>query len=232
MVKESFTKFWLLIENKKETKKRADWILRPVNKYHKKTKRILELGVGLGQVLVYFSKKYEVYGLDIKKEYVDIAKKRIPSGRFIKSSMHNFKINEKFDVIFSVYDSINFLDNFNQWKSTFKSVDQHLSQNGLFIFDMYTPKILKDFKDKKAQISKYSFGIIHDKPIIKNNTLTWDFKVFEEIKKGKFKLHRYKFKETIHPVAKVKSALSKKFKILETKLMDKGRRILFVCFKK
>jgi len=49
------------------------------------------------------------------------------------------RIEENFDVVFSVFDSINFLETFAQWKSTFKSVSEHLSQNGLFIFDMYTP---------------------------------------------------------------------------------------------
>ena len=223
-MKKHFIHFWPLITSKKDAKKRAGWVLKPIDKYHKKARKVLELGVGIGQVIVNFPGKFDIYGLDYDKKYVDYCKRNIKRGKFFVSSMHNFKINEKFDVIFSVFDSINFLKNFNQWKQTFKSVHNHLDEKGLFIFDMYTPKILKDFKGKEAEISKHSFGETYSKPIIKDNTLTWDFRIN--------KIHKYRFKETIFPVIKVKSALSQRFKILETRLMEDNRRILFICRKK
>ena len=226
MAKKSFTLFWVALERPKEAKERAKWVLRPVRKYFPKAKKVLELGVGLGQVLKYF-KKFDKYGLDVEKEYINICKKKIPSGKFFKSSMHNFKIKERFDVIFSVYDSINFLKDFEKWKKTFENVNKHLVDEGLFVFDMYTQKILKDFKGKKATVSKFSLGELHDKPIIKDNNLIWDIKIFEKSKK-----YHYRFAESIFPVVRVKSALSKHFKILETKLMENKRRILFVCKKK
>ena len=226
-----FIHFWPSITSKKGARERADWVIKPINKYHKKSKKILELGVGIGQVLVNFPKKFDIYGLDYFKQYVDYCNKHIPRGKFFVSSMHNFKIKENFDVIFSVYDSICFLKNFDQWKQTFKTVHNHLNDEGLFIFDTYTPKILKDYKDKEASASKFSKGYIFDKALVKGNTLTWDFKVFEKIGKDKYQINEYKFKEIIHPVQKVKSALSQHFKILETKLMDEGRRILFICRK-
>lgn len=227
-----FIYFWPVISNKEEARERADWVLRPINKYNKNAKKILELGVGIGQVLTNFPKKFDIYGLDCIKQYVDYCQKHIPRGKFFVSSMHNFKIDETFDVIFSVYDSICFLNNFNQWKQTFKTVKNHLHKDGLFIFDMYTPKILKDYKNKEASASKFSMGYIFDKPIVKNNKLIWDFKIFEKIGKDKYQINEYKFKETIYPVQKVKYALSQRFKILEIKLMDESRRILFVCKKR
>ena len=68
------------------------------------------------------------------------------------------KIDERFDVIFSVFDSINFLENFRQWKSTFKAVNEHLNDDGLFIFDMYTPKALRFFRGKEVTTSKFAKG--------------------------------------------------------------------------
>ena len=228
----NFVHFWPLITDKKKAKERANWVIKPINKYHEKSRKILELGVGIGEVLVNFPKRFDIYGLDHTKQYIDYCKKKIIRGHFFVSSMHDFKHKEKFDVIFSVYDSVCFLKNFDQWKQTFRNVSKHLNKNGLFVFDTYTPKILKDFKNKKESKSKFSKGYITDKAIIKNNTLTWDFKVFEKIRKSKYQVNKYKFKETIYPVQKVKSALTQHFKILETKLMDNNRRILFICRKK
>ena len=226
-----FIYFWPHITSREGAKERANWVLRPIKRYNKKAKKVLELGVGIGQVIVNFPKRFDIFGLDYEKKYINYCRRKIKRGKFFVSSMHNFKINDKFDVIFSVYDSINFLKNFDQWKSTFRTVNKHLNDDGLFIFDMYTPKILKDFKEKEATASRFSKGYIHDWSIIKGNNLTWDFKVFERIKKDTYKINEYKWKEVIHPVPKVKSALSKHFKILKTKLMEEDRRILFICRK-
>lgn len=228
----NFVHFWPHITSKKGAKQRANWVMEPIKKHHKNAKSILELGVGIGQVLVGFPKKYDIHGLDCHKEYIAYCNKHRPRGKFYVASMHDFRINKKFDVIFSVYDSICFLESFIQWKQTFNTVHNHLDENGLFIFDSYTPKILKDFKNKGATVSSFSKGYIFDKAIIKGNTLTWDFKVFEKIGRGKFELNEYKFKEIIHPTQKIKKALSKKFTILDTKLMEEGRRILFICKKR
>ncbi|MBU0460675.1 MAG: class I SAM-dependent methyltransferase [Nanoarchaeota archaeon] len=232
MAKQSFTKFWDALTNKKEAQARAELVLKAINKYHKNSKTILELGTGIGAVLVNFPKQYQLSGLDIKLEYVDICRKKIPKGNFYVMSMHNFKLKNKFEIIFSVYDSINFLKKFNHWKSTFKQVEIHLNKDGLFIFDMYTLKALKDFKSKPANISKFHLGYITDKPTIKRNTLIWNFNVFEQLKNDQYQLHEYKFKESIYSIKKVNKALSKHFQILDMKSLEEGRRVLIVCRKK
>jgi len=146
--------------------------------------------------------------------------------------MHNFKISERFDVIFSVFDSINFLNTFAQWKLTFQSVNDHLNENGLFIFDIYTLKMLKDDEGKGPTFRKISKGYYYDKGTTKNNTLVWDVKIFEDIGNGLYHVNEYELKEAMYPITKVDSALSKHFEILETKSMEKGRKVLFVCRKK
>lgn len=177
----SIVAFWESIEDKKGAKERADRVLKPIYKYNKKARKVLELGVGIGAVLNNFPKRFDIYGLDIKKEYIEVCRKKIKRGEFFVSSMHNFKIDESFDAIFSVFDSINFLETFSQWKSTFTCVSEHLNENSLFIFDMYTPKALNDFKGKEATARKFSKGYYFDGAIIKANALTWDFKIFEKI---------------------------------------------------
>ncbi len=155
----NFVNFWPSITSKKGAKERADTVLKPIKKHHPKAKKVLELGVGIGQVIVNFPRKYEIHGLDNVKEYVNYCKKHVPRGTFYTASMHNFKIKEKFDVIFSVFDSICFLKDFVEWKQTFKTVHEHLNDKGLFIFDAYTPKMLKDFKDKEATASTFPKGL-------------------------------------------------------------------------
>ena len=142
--------------------------------------------------------------------------------------MHDFEIDERFDVIFSIYDSINFLENFTQWKKTFRQAAKHLRKDGLFFFDMYTSEMLAASKHEKATISAFPKGYFSERAIIKRNTLTWDFKIFEK-KKGSYALHTYLMKETIMPPEKVRRELRKTFTILEETRFDQGKRIFFVC---
>ncbi|UCB60950.1 MAG: class I SAM-dependent methyltransferase [Candidatus Bathyarchaeota archaeon] len=228
----SFVHFWESLEDKKEAKDRAARVLKPIKTYNKKAKKVLELGVGIGAVLDNFPKKFLIYGLDIEEDYIDVCKKKIKRGKFFVSSMHNFKVHEEFDVVFSVFDSINFLEDFNQWKSTFLAVSQHLKESGLFIFDMYTPRALQHFRGKEATASKFPKGYVYDQALVRGNTLTWDFKIFEKITEDTYQIHEYEFTERIYPVSKVKHALTQQFEILKTRHLEEGRKILFVCRKK
>ena len=211
-------------------KERARYVMKPVNEYNKRAKKILEIGCGLGDVLVEMPEKYAIYGLDIERDFIDACKKRMPEGRFYVCCMHNFKIDERFDVIFSVYDAMNELKDFAQWKSTFKAVHDHLNKDGLFIFDVFTPKILR--LPSSPSTRQFSKGYYFDRAIMKGNSLTWDVKIFERLPNGLYQLNEYSFPERIYPVAKMKSALSKHFDILETNLREEGRNVLFVCRKK
>ena len=225
----------------KRGRERAGYVLKPVNEYCKRARKILEIGCGPGEVLANLPKKYAIYGLDIERDYIEFCRKRIPHGRFFVSSMHNFKLDEKFDVIFSADDAVNFLKDFDQWKSTFKAVDEHLNNHGLFIFDVFTPKMLRDalrvqkyhfFLGSAYSVREYPGGCYFDRAIIQGNALTWDCRIFERLPNGLYQLNEYKFKERIYPVSKMKSALSERFDILEENLREEGRVILFVCRKK
>jgi len=234
-----FVYFWESLTSKERGRERARYILKPINEYHRRAKKVLEIGCGIGEVLVNLPERYSICGLDLERDYIEVCRRRIPRGRFFVSSMHNFRIDEEFDVIFSAYDAINFLRDFTQWKSTFEAVSEHLSENGLFIFDVYTPKMLTVTRQwfethRRSSFSgrKEKFGYYFERGLVKGSVLTWDSRIFERLPSGMYRLNRYRFIERIYPVARMKSALSKHFDILETSLREKGIKIVFVCRKK
>lgn len=216
-----FAEFYDVLSDRAEAKERAEKVLVYINKYFADAKSVLELGVGNGDVLSCFPEQYTLYGLDIEEEYVELARNKLPHAELYVSSMHNFEINARFDVIFSIYDSINFLESFEQWEQTFNAVHKHLDEKGLFIFDMYTPGILEKEKnelqrrDNRATFWRVPIGFVSDKAIIEGNTLTWDFKIFERVQDDLYQLHEYQFTERIFPPRRVGRALEKKFEILE-----------------
>ena len=225
-----FVHFWDKVANLKEAKARSKLVIGRIQKYGPNAKSVLELGCGMGHVLANFPKKYEIFGLDLDGEYTDYCRKKIRRGKFIASNMHRFRLNKKFDSIFSVHESINYLSAFSQWTSTFEHVYNHLNEGGLFIFDVYTPKALQYFKNGAESHSHFSGGMFSIKPICKDRCLTWEASITED---GKSKrVHRYKWKETIFPMNKVATELRARFEIVEMKTFEGGRRELFVCMKK
>ena len=97
-----------------------------IKKYNSKATSVLEIACGTGAILKLMEKQYDVSGLDLSKEMLSIANKKIKKGNFYHDDMTSFSLNKKFDVILSIYDSINHLLKFNDWNKVFKNSSKHL----------------------------------------------------------------------------------------------------------
>ncbi len=227
----NLTEIWAKNVDKKAAKVRADKVLNAIKKYHPKSKNVLELGVGLGVVLFHF-KKFKKFGLDRGKKYIKVAKKIVPDAKLFVQSMDSFKINEKFDVIFSVHECINEVKPYKNWESTFKHAHGHLNEKGLFIFDMRTEKHLEDMKKQIVKLEETSTGYIYDNTIVRGNKLTWDTTYFKKIKSNLYQVEKDRYDELIYPVVKVKKSLTKRFNILKVIFFENKRKAMFICRKK
>lgn len=210
-----FAAFYDALSDKAAARERALKVARFVRRHHPDARSVLELGTGNGNVLANFPEKYELYGLDIEEAFIELTRQKVPEAHLFVASMHDFEMDSTVDVIFSVYDSINFLKAFQQWEETFAAVHKHLNQDGLFIFDAYTPWALERNRGAPAVFSEGPFGFSSDKGIVEGNRLTWDYKLFERIERNVYELHQYYFKERVYPIKEVEGALTKHFLILE-----------------
>ncbi len=227
----NLTEIWAKNINKKAAKARAERILNAIKKYYPKAKTVLELGVGLGTVLFYF-KKFKKYGLDLGKEYIQVAKKIVPDAKLFVQNMANFTINQKFDVIFSVHECINEVKPYSNWESTFKHVNEHLDKEGLFIFDMRTEKHLEDMKKQTVKLEETPTGYVYDNTIVRGNELTWDTTYFKKVRKDLYQIEKDRYSELIYSVSKVKKSLFRYFKILDILFFEDKRKAMFICRKK
>src|SRR6266496_533724 len=195
--------------------KKAKWLKRLIQKHHPSAKSVLELACGSGSILKHLSKDYQVTGLDNSAGMLAIAREKLPRTTFIEADMSDFNINTKFDAVICVYDSINHLLGFSQWKSMFATAAKHLNPSGLFIFDSNTLKITARPNDA---------GIT-----------TLEIKIAEIEPDGSTKVSTSDIPETSFDLAKVASALNHNFDILEQlderayKDDDYDNKVFFVC---
>lgn len=101
-------------------------------------KKVLDLGCGTGMFLSKLNVKYKM-GIDASSAMITEAKKRNPSAFFQVSRLEEYELtNLYFDYITCMYDVINIITDFNEWKKIFSKISISLTKNGKFIFDVNT----------------------------------------------------------------------------------------------
>lgn len=114
--------------------------IEEIFKRYRKPKNILEMACGTGNLSYHLAKAgYEFTGFDLSEEMLSIAYNKLidfDNIKLLQQDMREFSINEKFDSIISICDSINYITDSNDLLDTFKNVFNHLEEDGLFIFDI------------------------------------------------------------------------------------------------
>jgi len=204
-----------------------------------KVKTILDLACGTGSILYYFDQKgFKVCGLDISKEMIASARKKVPNASLSIQDMRYFKLDTKFDVILCLFDSINHLLSIKDWEMKFNTSFNHLNKDGVFIFDINTQYALSFLVESSPISRKFennTFIIqVSEKP---TNIYNWNITISEKQKDGSHKNNKDIIQETSFPLLIIEEKLKKRFK--KVKLIDqngnttseKSRRVYFICLK-
>ncbi|MGL5416880.1 MAG: class I SAM-dependent DNA methyltransferase [Clostridium sp.] len=110
-------------------------------KYGIGKERYLDLACGTGNVSIKVAKEFdESFAVDLSEDMLREAfekfkKERIKS-RIVRQDMTELSLNKKFNLITCVLDSTNYITEANDIEKYFKSVYNHLKDDGLFIFDI------------------------------------------------------------------------------------------------
>lgn len=107
-------------------------------------KLICDLGCGTGKMCEIFAKDgMQMIGIDNSEEMLMVARESAMEKEldilYLLQDMSEFELYGTVDVIYSACDSINYLLEEEQVRSTFKWVNNYLEKDGLFIFDINTP---------------------------------------------------------------------------------------------
>ncbi len=209
-----------------------------LKKFVPSPKNILELGCGTGTILTHMPKNAKVTGIDLSSEMLKIARKKVPSGTFIQADISTFTVKERFDLILCVFDTINHLNSFSQWKRMFSRVAKHLDEKGVFIFDMNSLERF-NFAIQYPPYAKYigKDTIIFKATKEKKNLFDCSFKIFSHQEGNKYRLYEEHIYESGFTIEKVKGELEKYF-VIKTihyerqKKYPASLRVFFVCQKK
>ena len=113
--------------------------------YKSEPRKILEVACGTGALTVLMEERgYEMCGLDRAEGMLTVARQKaeeqgldIP---FMRGDMRDFDLQEQFDAVLCIYDSINYAVSEAELEAVFRAVSKHLGPSGLFIFDVTTER--------------------------------------------------------------------------------------------
>lgn len=207
-----------------------------------KKARMIEYGCGTGNVLEKFKDEYELYGVDISNSMLEQAKTKLPYANFILEDMVFYKSTEKYDIALCLFDSINHVLDFENWKVFFKNVANSLTSTGVFIFDANTTERLSRIVLRPALFSEFDDNYFYMK--VKQKTdknFVFDVRILKRTSNNTFEEEKEEIEETTESGKKIYDALKSSFlniKIFseEKEEIDKSiidqyekNRLFFIC---
>ena len=139
---------------------------------------------------------------------------------FYLGDMSKFKLNKKYDLITCTFDAINHMVIFNDWENMFKRVYLHLTDNGMFLFDMNTLKdIMLNWDNVRVnRLSDGSFTLSKSQSFKNRAYVT--FTAFIKRTDGLYEGYEERVEEAGFPTEKVLGVL-KNIGFKDVKVMDR-----------
>lgn len=161
-----------------------DLWLEFIEPYLKNGDTILDLACGSGTLLTMLKLKgYDCEGLDLSSDIIDIANEkakinhlRIP---YYVEDMTDFNLNKQYDMITCFFDSVNFLKTKEDIDNMFTCVKKHLKKGGLFIFDIFSETMFKEYDNNLIEEDYHTFKIKWLTKKVNSTTLKHDITITE-----------------------------------------------------
>ena len=124
-----------------ETEKLIGWI-----KEHRQSNgiRLLDVACGTGQHLEHLGKSFDVEGLDLSPELLELAQQRNPGMTYHCADMRTFDLASSYDVITCLFSSIGYMTTIEDLRAAVANMARHLVPGGVLTIEPWlTPDVWK-----------------------------------------------------------------------------------------
>ena len=126
-----------MIYSHKDYEKEANEIKNYIVNLHPRAKNILDVACGTGKHAQYLSHHYQVDGIDLNEQFIEIAAKRNPNGHFMCKDMKKFQLNQCYDVIMCLFRSIAYVNTYDSLIDALGQLKNHLNPDGVLIVEVW-----------------------------------------------------------------------------------------------
>ncbi len=119
----------------KNYQQESEQIIDRIRTGHPGAKTVLDVGCGTAEHDRYLAKVYQVDGLDITPEFVQIAAAKNPAGEYCCADMVGFALTKRYDVVLCLFSSIGYVKTFENVVRTLKQFKAHLNPGGIIMVE-------------------------------------------------------------------------------------------------
>jgi len=94
---------------------------------------VLEVACGTGEVLRHLADDFEVAGLDISDEMLEVARAKLPGVEFRRLDMADFEWGSTFDVVLCMFSSIGYMTDLRGLHAAYERMVAHLNPGGVLV---------------------------------------------------------------------------------------------------
>jgi SAM-dependent methyltransferase len=98
-------------------------------------RRLLDVACGTGGHIAYLKQHFQVKGLDISPEFLEIARRKHPDVIFQQGDMVAFDLADRFDVVTCLFSSIGYVKTLQNLRQAVSCMTHHLFPGGILIIE-------------------------------------------------------------------------------------------------
>lgn len=155
-----YGKYYDLLYKDKDYISETNYIKKLINLYKPDSEELLDLGCGTGKHILSIAESgINVTGVEISEVMLEKAinnlrerKELHHKVKFFHGDLKSIRLKEKYDVIILLFHVMSYQTSNNDLLLTFKTIKEHLKENGICIFDFwYGPAVLTEKPDKREK---------------------------------------------------------------------------------
>jgi SAM-dependent methyltransferase len=206
-----------------------------IGKYRRGARTLLELGCGTGALLSGLARDYSVTGVDRSPEMLSVAAREVPRARLLQADITAVSLPYRFDVVICMFDTLNHVVTVDGWLAVFRCAHEHLSDGGLFVFDVNTTGRLRRLWDAPPYLDEFDRNVVVMTVKAGRDRLTlWETRIFAHQADDTYKLFHERIYELGVPLHQIRAALAGRFELLNeesldgSQVTDESDRVFFV----
>lgn len=212
--------------------------------YDQGPEQVIDLACGTGNMTFRFAENesWKVSGVDMSEEMLEMARGKAEQNElnvdFYQADLRTFSPDDEFDLAVSLFDSLNYILNYEELKKVFLNVYNLLNDRGIFIFDMNTIERLMSIEPGTLLLNGDNYSCFWKDIIDKENKI-WqvDLKIYFD--NDRINFSREVHQETSYPIQDILAGLKwagfKEIDVFKAYTFKRGKdsdnRVYFVAGK-
>jgi ubiquinone/menaquinone biosynthesis C-methylase UbiE len=119
----------------KNYQQESDDIIELLKREHPHARTVLDAACGTAEHDRYLSTSYQVDGLDISAEFIEIASQKNPDCRYFLADMTDFDLRKTYDIVLCLFSSIGYVKTPENVVRTLRCFARHLDPDGIIVVE-------------------------------------------------------------------------------------------------